>query len=301
MRCLRRPEEAEGRLEGRRNRSFDPAAPFDKLRNAALSSLAIFGLNLVIGVLVLLLAAACGPVPRPADAYASAPDLLADMLALRGRTKSLRATGRIDHFGEQRVQGKLFAFAEPPDRLRVDLVSPLGSTLAVLTVAAGAFSMSDEREGKYYAGPAEPCNIARLIRIPLPAEDAIRVLVGSTPVIEGRSEVAWDKAGHYDVRITGEGSAAQLIEIGPDRDVLPLLRSRITEGRATVLEITCERWGKVGDAHVPFEIRAAMPGEKEELLVRYDEGGVEANAEIPAEAWTHVFPDGAAIEQVDCE
>jgi hypothetical protein len=252
-------------------------------------------------LVAVLLAAACGPVPRPADAYASAPDLLADMLARRARVKALRAAGRIDHFGEQRVQGAMFAFAEPPDRLRVDLVSPLGSTLAVLTVAGGAFAMSDEREGRYYAGPAAPCNVARLIRVPLAAEDAIRVLVGSTPVIEGSSEVSWDKAGHYDVRIAGTDGAAQLVEIGPDRDVLPLLRSRITRGRDTVLEITCDRWTRVGDAHVPFEIRAAMPQEKEELLVRYDEGAVETAADIPAEAWTHVFPDGAAIERVDCE
>jgi hypothetical protein len=252
-------------------------------------------------ILLLAFAAACGPVPRPADAYGSAPDLLADMLALRGKVRSLRATGRIDHFGEQRVQGKMFAFAAPPDRLRVDLLSPLGSTLAVLTVSGGAFAMSDEREGRHYAGPAEPCNIARLIRIPLPAEDVIRVLSGSTPILAGRSEVAWDKAGHYDVRIAGDGSASQLVEIGPDRDVLPLLRSRITDGRKTVLDIRCERWTKVGDAFVPLEIRAAMPEEKEELLVRYDEGGVEVNPDIPAEAWTHVFPEGATVEQVSCE
>jgi hypothetical protein len=259
------------------------------------------GTRIAAIALLALLAAACGPVPRPADAYATAPDLLADMLALRGRVKSLRASGRIDHFGEQRVQGKMLAFAEPPDRLRVDLVSPLGSTLAVLTVAAGAFSMSDEREGRYWNGPAEPCNIARLIRIPLPAEDVIRVLAGSTPLIEGPSSVTWDEAGHYDVRITGEGGASQLVEIGPDRDVLPLIRSRIVRDGETVLDIRADRWGKAGDAHVPFEIRAAMPLEKEELLVRYDEGGVETNAEIPAEAWIHVFPDGAAIERVDCE
>jgi len=252
-------------------------------------------------LLAALLAAACGPVPRPADAYGSAPDLIADMLALRSRARSLRATGTIDHFGEKRVQGKMYAFAEPPDRLRVDLVSPLGSALAVLTVAGGAFAMSDEREGRHYAGPAEPCNIARLIRIPLPSEDVVRVLVGSTPVLEGPSAVAWDRAGHYDVAIAGSGGASQLIEIGPNREVLPLIRSRITEGKRTVLDIRCDRWAKVGDAHVPFEIRAAMPAEKEELLVRYDEGGVEVNAEIPADAWTHVFPEGAAVEQVTCE
>jgi outer membrane biogenesis lipoprotein LolB len=251
--------------------------------------------------IVAILAAACGPVPRPADAYASAPDLLADMLSRRAAVRSLRAAGRIDRLGEQRVQGKMFAFAEPPGRLRVDLVSPLGSTLAVLTVAGGAFAMSDEREGKYYAGPAAPCNIARLVRIPLPAEDVIRVLLGSTPLLDGPSAVTWDRAGHYDVTIAGADGASQLVEIGPDRATLPLLRSRVRAGERTVLDIRCERWTAVGGAAIPFEIRAAMPDEKEELLVRYDEGGVEVNAEIPAEAWSHVFPDGATVEQVDCE
>jgi hypothetical protein len=250
---------------------------------------------------VAALAAACGPVSRPADAYGSAPDLLADMMALRGKGRSFRISGTIDHFGAQRVQGKVFLFAAPPDRLRVELVSPLGSTLASLTAAGGRFAMSDEREGRYYDGAAEPCNIARLIRIPLPADDVIRVLAGGTPIIEGASEVAWDKAGHYDVLIRGEAGREQRLEIGPDRGSLELMSSRVTEGGRIALDLRCDRWGSVGGVYVPYEIRVKMPADGVDLLVRYDEGGVETNADIPDDAWVHAFPDGAKIEHVACE
>jgi hypothetical protein len=252
-------------------------------------------------LIIALLAAACGPAPRPADAYGKAPDLLADMISLRGKARSLRISGRIDHFGTQRVQGKVYLFAEPPDRLRVDLVSPLGSTLAVLTASGGRFAMSDEREGRYYEGAAEPCNIARLIRIPLPAEDVIRVLAGGTPIIDGASEVTWNGKGYYDVVIRGGAGREQRLEIGSDRGSLPLLRSRITENGATALDLRCDRWGSIGGVSVPYEIRIQMPAQEVDLLVRYDEGGVETNADIPVEAWTHVFPAGAAVEHVTCE
>jgi len=245
--------------------------------------------------------AACGPVPRPADAYGSAKDLVADMLALRAKPRSFRISGTIDHFGAQRIQGKVYLFAMPPERLRVELVSPLGSTLASLTAVDGRFAMSDEREGRYFDGEATPCNIARLIRIPLPAADVIRVLAGSTPVIDGESEVTWDKAGHYDVLIRGDAGREQRLEIGPDRDSLELLTSRIVENGATALDLRCERWGSVGGVHIPYEIRIKMPEHDVDLLVRYDADGVEPNADIPSEAWTHTFPDGAKIEHVACE
>ena len=248
-----------------------------------------------------LAVSACGPVPRPADAYGAAGDLLADMTALRAKGRAFRISGTIDVFGEQRVEGKVYLFAVPPDRLRVELVSPLGSTLAALTAAGGRFAMSDEREGRYYDGAAEPCNIARLIRIPLPAEDVIRVLAGGTPIIEGPSEVTWDRAGHYDVLIRGEAGREQRLEIGPERGSLELISSRVTENGVVAFDQRCDRWGSVGGVYVPYEIRVKMPADGVDLLVRYDEGGVEVNADIPAEAWIHNFPDGAKIEHVTCE
>jgi hypothetical protein len=246
------------------------------------------------------LLAGCGPAPRPADAYASAPDLVRDMLALRAKVRSLRAAGRADHYGERgRVQGKIFAFAEEPGRLRVDLMSPFGSTLAVLTADGAAFRLSDMRESRYYEGPAEPCNIARLIGVPLAPEDVVAALSGSTPVIEGAPRVEWDGGGFYRVKIEG-GGLAQTLEIGPSRRVLPLRRSRLERGGEVVFDIAFDRWLDVGGASVPHEIRVEMPRDKAELLVRYDEGAVEVNVDLPDDAFTQSAPPGFATESVVC-
>jgi len=253
-----------------------------------------------LAIAIGLAAIGCGPVPRPRDAYDSAPDLLADMRALRDRVRSFRITGTVDHFGEdQRVRGKTYLFAELPGRLRVDLLSPFGNTLSVLTVDGGAFALADYREDRFLEGPAEPCNIARLIRVALPADDVIRVLIGHSPIIEGNAEVDWDRKGFYRVTIS-DGARRQTLEIDPDRASLPLRRSRLEEDGATVFDMTFDRWRSVDGAHVPYEIRVAMPRDKADLLVRYDDDGVEVNVDLPADAWSQAFPAGTEPERVEC-
>lgn len=247
-----------------------------------------------------LAVAACGPVPRPRDAYDSAPDLLADMRALREKVRSFRIRGRVDHFGEEhRVQGKTFLFAELPGRLRVDLLSPFDSTLSVLTVEKEAFALADFREHRFLEGPAEPCNIARLIRVPLPVDDVIRVLTGHSPIIDGAAEVEWSREGFYRVTVA-DGQRVQTMEIGPERGSLPLRRSRLEEGGSTVFDMTFDRWRVVDGHYVPHEIRVKMPREEADVLVRYDDDGVELNVDLPGDAWTQSFPDGAEVERVEC-
>lgn len=248
-----------------------------------------------------VLLASCGPVPPPKNAYSSGPDLIADMTALREEARTLRASGRVDHFGEEhRVQGKVFVFTQLPSRLRVDLLSPFGNTLSVLTVDEGRFAMSDLKEGRYMEGPAEPCNIARLIRIPLPAEDVVRILVGHTPLIEGESVVEWNREGYYEVTVV-DGARKQVLRVGPSKDVLPLLRSTLEEDGEVVLDIELARWSRAGEHQVPREIRIEMPHHKVDLLLRYDDDGVETDVDLPRDAWKQVFPAGVEVESVTCD
>jgi hypothetical protein len=248
-----------------------------------------------------LVAGACGPVPRPKDAYERAPDLLSDMKQLRDEVRSFRITGKVDHFGaEHRVQGKTYLFARLPGRLRVDVLSPFGNTLSVLTVDSDRFALADFRENRFLEGPAEPCNIARLIRVPLPADELIRVLIGHSPIIEGQEQVEWDRQGFYRVVIR-DGERVQTLEVGPDRNSLPLRRSRLVEGGEKVFDMTFDRWRRVDGAHVPHELRVKMPQEQADLLMRYDDEGVEINVDLPEDAWTQSFPDGARVEPVTCD
>ncbi len=246
------------------------------------------------------LVTACGPVPKPANAYASAPDLLSDMAALREKIKTMRLSGRVDHFGqEHRVQGKVFIFAQMPKRLRVDLLSPFGNSISVLTVNEERFAMSDLREGSYMEGPAQPCNIARLIQIPLPAQDVVRILVGHSPVIEGDTSVVWNRKGYYVVTVADD-TRVQTLHVGPDREVLPLLRTRLVEDGTVVFDITFEKWWPVDSWQIPHEITVKIPREKTDLLIRYDQDGVETGVDLPEDAWKQEFPSGAEVQQVTC-
>ena len=124
---------------------------------------------LLIILCALVFAIACGPVPPPQDAYTKAPKILADLEERRNKINSFRITGRVDHFGEEhRVQGKTYFFSVLPKKLRIELVSPFGSPLNVLTINDDVFALHDLREGRYLTGPAKPCNIARLVRSPCP-------------------------------------------------------------------------------------------------------------------------------------
>ncbi len=90
---------------------------------------------------------ACGPVHRPVDGFVRGDDLVTTMVARRGDIHSFRISGVVDQYGEgPRVQGKIFLFASFPENLRVDLLSPFGNPLSVLTVNDGRFAMSDLRE-----------------------------------------------------------------------------------------------------------------------------------------------------------
>ncbi len=251
-------------------------------------------------VVLALLAGGCGPVPPPQDAYTQAPKILSDLAERRRTITSFRITGRVDHFGEHRVQGKTYFFSVLPDKLRIELVSPFGSPLNVLTINDDVFALHDLREGRYLTGPAKPCNIARLVRIPLPREDVVRILVGYTPLIEGTSKVTWDTAGFYRVTLS-DGKRTQHLEIDGNHDTLPLMRSMLEDENGVIFDITYKKWLAVASIRMPHEIRIKMPREKSDLLVRYDRGGVELNVELPEDAWLQEPPANLEPEIVDCD
>ena len=222
---------------------------------------------LVLGSVVF---AACGPVPPPRDAYTSAPDILTDLEERRKKIESFRITGRVDHFGEKhRVQGKTYFFSVLPKKLRIELVSPFGSPLNVLTINDDVFSLHDLREGRFLTGPAKPCNIARLVKIPMPRDDVVRILVGYTPLIEGDSNVTWDDKGFYRVTIT-DAERTQRLEIDGNHETLPLMRSTLEDKGGVIFDIAYKKWQSVASIRMPHEIRIKMPREKSDLLVRYD-------------------------------
>src|SRR5688500_14131099 len=84
----------------------------------------------------------CG-TPPPASQVPNARAALDRVHASQDCGLGNQAAAKIDHFGKGgRVRGDLLMFAIWPERLRMDVVSPFGVTLATLTSDGQKFSLS---------------------------------------------------------------------------------------------------------------------------------------------------------------
>src|SRR3954453_23955269 len=96
----------------------------------------------------------CG-TPPPASRVPSARAAVDRVLMTQDCGIGIHAAAKIDHFGKGgRVRGDLLAYAIWPERLRMDIVSPFGVTLATLTSDGERFTMNDLRNKQFLFGPA---------------------------------------------------------------------------------------------------------------------------------------------------
>lgn len=112
---------------------------------------------------------------------------------------------------------RLLLFAEPPDRIHGEVLSALGSTVAILDGGGGRLSLTRVREGRAYVGEAAPEIFERLIGIPLTLEELVRgLLEGETPT--GGATLRREPAGRRGL--------PDALEIAADGTVLRLERKR---------------------------------------------------------------------------
>lgn len=254
---------------------------------------------LVLAASVLFLLS-CGPIRPPADAYQDANTLLAQMEQKRAPIQSFRIAGSIDHVSDQRVRGKTYIFSKLPDNLRIDILSPFGNTLSVLTADKTKFGLSDYKSGKFFSGAPKPCNVARFIGIPLFPKEVITILIGQIPLIAGDAKISWHEDGHYIVTITN-GNMEQILHIGPDKKTLPLRRAILKENDQIYFDVSYAAWKMTEEIYIPYEIHVKMPKENAELFVQYESDGVELNVSLPANAWEQTMPNGAKRQPLECD
>lgn len=243
----------------------------------------------------------CGGVPRPHDGIRDATEMMRMMGEIRGRAHSMRARGKADHFGpDGRVRGTVYFFVEAGGRLRFEALTPLNTPAATLASDGTTFSLLDSRERVFYTGAAEPCNIARLLRIPMEGRDVATILLGGTPLIEHRqTRLDWDDDGFYVLQLTGtQEGVRQRVEIAPNRQRLDVLRSVVKEGDHVVWELEMEDHERVNGIPFPKKIHFVNPREDADVLVQYQE--VELNPTLPDDAWTVAAPDGMPQRRVTC-
>jgi hypothetical protein len=277
---------------------------------------------------------AARPVAPPPSMPPNADAALARMHASFACGNAVQGNGKLDHYGDSgRIRGEVMLFAGRPGRLRMDIVSPFGATVATLTSDGDKFSLADLRDKRFYVGPATACNIARLTSVPVPGYVLVDLLRGEAPVLKHEPEqttMAWDPHGYWVVTIPSTRGAHEEIHLAPrpedwslpwDRQRMRVLDVRVEqqgfelyhaelEGHAGArtsgpredpdnLAPPIPPSGPICDAEIPRKIRVEVPDPKADVRFQYDQ--LFWNPPLPEGTFEQPPPPGVRAESVVCE
>lgn len=291
--------------------------------------------GLVLGVAssVLVALAGCG-TPPPPSRLPTARAAVDRVRATQDCGIGVHASAKIDHFGEGgRVRGDMLLYALWPARLRMDVISPFGVTLATLASDGRQFSLYDLREKRFFFGPAEACNIARLTTVPMPGHVLVSLLRGEAPVLkhdEGEASIAWDSGGYYVLTFKGNNGAEERVKVTPNpadfrlpweqqrmrvldvevkQQGIVLYHAELSDHRPTpmskaivdpdMLEPPIPPSGPTCTAELPRRIHVEVPGKDEDVLFRYE--NVAWNPPLPGDVFTQPIPPGVEVAHVTCD
>lgn len=227
---------------------------------------------------------------------------------------SIRAEARVDQRANSgRVKGTVLMFVEDSGRVRFDVMTQFGP-IAILTSDGQRFAYSDLREKRYLFGPTCPRNIARLLGVPLSAEDTARFLLGGTPVLShSKQQLSLRDDGHYLVSLEAATGARQELElevypgdeaVGPDAQRLSLVRSELWDAAGqSVWRVTYSDYQAITlnqrKLRVPMRVRIEQSAQKADTMVHFKT--ITANPQIPEEAFTQSVRPGLAEEEAACD
>lgn len=145
--------------------------------------------RLAVGAFALVVLSGCAgrqrvsPVAAPAlGSLPAATALIQSLDERRLALRSVRAYARLRYTSpELSRHAKQIILAARPDRLRFEVLSPLGAVF-VLTASHGRLAAYARNESTVYRGAASPANLERYTTIDLPLSSAIDLLLGTPPL-----------------------------------------------------------------------------------------------------------------------
>jgi hypothetical protein len=210
---------------------------------------------------------------------------------------------------------------------------PFNSIVSTLTTEDARFSLFDQREKRFYEGPATACNIARLTEVPIEAHALVSLLGGQAPLLVHRDAdltIEWSSKGRYLIRIPSTQGAIEELEVAPSpvdfqkpwaEQRLRVLDVKVAQQGIELYHATMEahEWATTAPAQVdpdgvdppippsgppcvaevPRKIHIDVKENGEDVLFRYEE--VKLNPPLPPGAFTQPVPAGVERVRVECQ
>jgi hypothetical protein len=257
------------------------------------------------GAACMFLAAACGVVPTappvsPSDLANSPQVLLGRLAGDESRLTSVRGLATVLYQGAAGSGSALQAIVvAPPDRARLETLSPIGTTLLVLTIRGDDLRVHSLIRHEYGEGRATRETLGRLTKVPLPPEPLVRLLAGLPPLPLRLDDprVRTSRGGADTVQVDSvDGAFWQQLWTGPDGFVDhgalgdttgPLLRFQFADRQA------------LAETSFPFEIRLEETTASTTLVIRYQK--VRLNLPVEADVFELPRPADGQTRILDLE
>lgn len=250
-----------------------------------------------IAAALALLATGCRPRVPPPDLSLEPAALLAQVQAAQGRVLSVQGEARVHvETASGSATVSQFIAAEVPDRLHLEVLDFFGNPAAVLVAADGRFSLLDARRKVLYVGAATPENLARLVPLPLRAEELVRILCGAAPLLDGRAVRAEPGPGHVALALEA-GARTQALRIGPGAAVE---RSALRTGGVLArgdYDLAFSAPRDAGALRFPGEVTLRSDAPRTRLDLRWRDA--EVNAALSPALFKLAPPAGARVVDLD--
>lgn len=259
--------------------------------------------SLISCVLALLGCPTMPPAQRPYPPPTAA-ELVTALRARADHLRSMRATAKVDHLadGGQRVKVKITMLLSRPNKLRLEAESPLGGTVAYLTSNGQEFALLDVRQNRFLVGAANACNVSRLLRLTLPPEDIVTVLMGDVPLAGDPIGIAWDPShgGREVLTLRAADGGSETIKLDARDKRWDVMSAERVDARGQVLwRLNDDGYSDHAGVRMPDTIHVEDPTHKADALVKMR--SMELNVELPDSAFQLQPPDKITPEQATCD
>ena len=250
---------------------------------------------------MLVAAAGCRPArPRPQwTGVLPKPDVLLARIAARRRAiTTLRGFAHVSYeSAEEKLGSRHAVVVAPPDRFRLEILSPLGA-VAVVTANARELAVWVRRDHRTYRGPATAASIGAWVGVPLRVADVDAALAGLPPEREatGAATVAYDEsAGLVRLHVPIAGGRQDLWYAGDGPN--PVVSETTLDGTKQVLRIAFADYRTIGGVTLPLDVDMHLEPAGRRVHVRWEQPT--ANGAVKEDAFT--FPVQEGVEEMPLE
>lgn len=251
---------------------------------------------------------ACGAkqYPMPENAIKTADALIEHVADREQVLYSARAHAVMEYFGKDgRVRVRQALLVRRPGDFRLETLSPMDSTLAVVVTNDEALTFYDLSDEKAYTGAPTAQNLARLIPLWLSPAQIVRVVLGSVPFdIADTAQDAWSmtwdgKKNAWRLQAETYDGGQMEFWVRNESWVLAGARAQNADGK-TQWEIRTRDFERVSDGEdeteLPTRIRFLM--EDEDVDVSLTVRSYEMNPELDDFLFELFLPD---VEQISLD